>query len=90
MPIKHKSGPSKPVLPAKTAGLVTIKTDYASFPSDGRGRVRVPDGVKLRKGQRVAVTDDDADTVEAEVLAEPSNGRAEVRLNWTKVLHFAD
>lgn len=87
MAIKHKSGVRKP---ATTAGLIVIKADYASFPSDGRGRIRVPNGMRLKKGQRVAVTDDEADTVEAEVLSDPTNGRAEVRLNWNKVLHTAD
>lgn len=68
--------------------MVTLKTDLASFTGAGYGSLRVPPGVHLNPGQTIAVTDDDADTLEAEVLASTGD-KAEVRVHWDRVLHRA-
>lgn len=68
--------------------MVTLTTDLASFPGAGYGTVRVPAGTHLRAGDLVAVTDDDADTLQAEVLS-VAGDRAEIRVHWDRVLHRA-
>lgn len=68
--------------------MVVVRTDLASFSSAGYGTLRVPTGVHLDQGQTIAVTDDDADTLEAEVLA-VTGGKAEVLVHWDRVLRGA-
>lgn len=68
--------------------MVTIKTDLASFTGAGYGRLRIRPGVHLTVGEVIAVTDDEADTLEAEVLT--VNGDiAEVHVHWDRILHRA-
>lgn len=66
----------------------TFTTDLARFTSTGYGQIRHPDAAKLRRGEFIAVTDDDADTVEGEVLA-VAGQTAQVQLHLNRILHRA-
>jgi hypothetical protein len=68
--------------------MVTVKTDYASFTGAGHGTLRIPSGVHLAPGQVIAVIDDEADTLEAEVLAFTAD-KAEVRVHWDHIVRRA-
>lgn len=68
--------------------MVTLKTDLASFTGAGYGRLRVRPGSHLVVGETVAVTDDEADTFEADVLA--VNGDiADIHVHWDRILRRA-
>lgn len=69
-----------------TPPMVTFRTDLSRFTGSGFGTLREPAAASLRIGQIVAVTDEDADTLQAEVLAVRDG---EVRVNWDRVLHRA-
>lgn len=58
-----------------------LRTDLASFTGAGYGTVRVPDGVRLVPGQTIVLTDDEADSLEAEVLTTEGD-TAQVRVRW--------
>ncbi|KQV63401.1 hypothetical protein ASC64_17600 [Nocardioides sp. Root122] len=58
-----------------------LRADLASFTGAGYGVLRIPAGVHLEPGQIVAVTDDEADMLTAEVLA-VGEARANVRVHW--------
>ena len=66
----------------------TFSADLSRFTSSGHGTLHDPATAQLRPGERIAVTDDEADTLEAEVIA-VGNGSAEVQIFWDKVLHRA-
>lgn len=66
----------------------TFTTDLARFTTTGYGQVRHPDAATLRVGDLIAVTDDDADTVEAEVL-DVAGHTAHVQLHLNRILHRA-
>lgn len=68
--------------------MVIVKTDLASFTGAGYRSLRIPSGVRLAPGQTIAITDDEADTLEAEVLA-VAGDKAEVRVHWGRILHRA-
>jgi hypothetical protein len=63
--------------------LRVLHTDLASFTGAGYGSVRIPDGVELRPGQAVVLTDDEADSLDAEVLATGAD-TAQVRVRWRR------
>ncbi|WP_416957802.1 hypothetical protein ACNKF0_09460 [Nocardioides sp. T5] len=65
-----------------------MKSDLASFSSAGYGTLRVPAGSHPDAGQVIAVTDDEADTLEAEVLA-VNGDKAEVRVHWDRIVRGA-
>lgn len=69
-------------------GLAVFRTDLARFTSAGHGTLHDPRAVQLQVGQRLAVTDDGADTVEAEVLA-VRDGAADIRLHWDQIVERA-
>lgn len=71
-----------------TPPLATFRTDLSRFTTAGLGIVREAAAGSLRAGQIIAVTDDDADTLEAEVLA-VRDGEADVRVHWDRVLRRA-
>ena len=82
--------PRTRVDPTEEAGrtMRTFSTDLARFNTAGYGTLRDEGVNTLHVGDVVAVTDDDADTYEAEVLAVES-GAAQVRVRWDRVLHQA-
>lgn len=86
MPDSSHDEPYTQLLAHRTAGLPTIRTDIASFASSGRGVIAEPAAIVLRAGDRLAVTDDGADTLAAEVLTDPVAGWVEVRIDWDAVL----
>jgi hypothetical protein len=61
--------------------LRALRTDLAGFTGAGYGNIRVPDGVRLTPRQTIILTDDEADSVEAEVLT-TDDGTAHVRVRW--------
>ncbi|WP_416957799.1 hypothetical protein ACNKF0_09450 [Nocardioides sp. T5] len=61
--------------------LLVLRTDLASFTGAGHGTVRLPDGMRLSPGQTIVLTDEEADPVEAEVLAAEGTS-AHVRARW--------
>jgi hypothetical protein len=65
----------------------TFRTDLARFSTTGHGTIK-GDVAALSVGDRVAVTDDEADTLEAEVVA-VSTDSADVRIHWDRILHRA-
>lgn len=77
------------LLADRTAGLPTIRADMASVSSSGHGLMPEPVGIILRAGDRFAITDDDANTLLAEVLADPSNGTVEIKIHWDTILAYA-
>lgn len=68
--------------------MVTFRADLTRFTSAGFGILHEPAAGSLRAGQIIAVTDDDADTLQAEVLA-VRDGEADIRVHWDRVLHRA-
>lgn len=60
-------------------GVPLLQADLAGFTGAGFGTVRVPSWVRLRHGDRVAITDDEADVLDA-VVVSVTQDRAEVRL----------
>jgi hypothetical protein len=68
--------------------MLTFRADLARFTSNGFGTLRDPAAGSLRPGQLIAVTDDDADTLRAEVLA-VRDGEVDVRVRWDEVLRRA-
>lgn len=68
--------------------MQTFTTDLARFTSTGYGQVRHPGVAKLRRGDLVAVTDDGADTIEAEVL-DLVGQTAHVQVHMDRILHRA-
>jgi hypothetical protein len=68
--------------------VTTFRADLTRFTSDGFGTLHGPAAGSLHAGQRIAVTDDEADTLEAEVLA-VREGEADIRVRWDRVLHRA-
>lgn len=66
----------------------TFQVDLARFTTNGFGTLHGTATGSLHAGQRIAVTDDEADTLEAEDLA-VRDGEAEIRVHWDRVLHRA-
>ncbi len=66
----------------------TIQVDFTRFTSAGYGTIYGPKTEGLRVGQFIAITDDEADTIEAEVL-DVCGDAAKIRAHWDKVLHTA-
>jgi len=58
-----------------------IHVDFTRFTAAGIGTIYGPEAAGLRVGQIIAITDDDADTIEAEVL-EVRRDAAKVRARW--------
>ncbi len=63
----------------------TINTDLTRFSSSGHGTVYGAAVRDLQAGEHIAVTDEDANTLEAEVLR-VSEGRADIRIFWGNVM----
>jgi hypothetical protein len=66
----------------------TFNTDLARFKTAGYGTLRGDDVGTLHVGDLLAVTDNEADTYEAEVLAVDAEA-AQVHVRWDRVLHQA-
>lgn len=66
--------------------LKTFSTDLSRITSSGYGTLYGVLAAQLRPGERIAVTDEEADTLEAEVLG-VTDQSAEIRVFWDKVLH---
>lgn len=66
----------------------TLQADLARFTTDGFGTLHGQAIGSLQVGQRIAVTDDEADVLEADVLA-VREGEADIRVHWDRVLHRA-
>lgn len=66
----------------------TIQVDFTRLTSAGYGTIYGPKTEGLRVGQLIAITDDEADTIEAEVL-EVCGDAVKIRAHWDKVLHTA-
>jgi len=66
----------------------TIHVDFSRFTSAGYGMIYGPETVGLRVGQLITITDEDADTIEAEVL-EVRGDSVKVRAHWARVLRRA-
>ncbi len=65
-----------------------IHVDFTRLTSAGYGTIYGPGTEGLRVGQFIAITDDEADTIEAEVL-EVRDDAVKIRAHWNKVLHTA-
>lgn len=63
-----------------------LSADLTRFTTAGFGTLRGPEITGLRPGDTVAVTDDDADIVLAEVLAVRA-GEIDVRIHWDRTTH---
>jgi hypothetical protein len=68
--------------------LRILSADLTRITTSGLGTLRDPDVTDLRPRDTVSVTDEGADTVEAEVLAVRS-GEVDVLVHWGRVLHGA-
>lgn len=66
----------------------TIQVDFTRLTSAGYSTIYGPKTKGLRVGQLIAITDDEADTIEAEVL-EVCADAVTIRAHWDKVLHIA-
>jgi len=66
----------------------TFSTDLSRFTSNGYGTLHDPAAAELHEGERIGVTDEEADTLEAEVIRVTGEG-AEVRIFWDEVLRRA-
>jgi hypothetical protein len=66
----------------------TFNTDLARFNTAGYGTLRGQGVGTLRPGEVVSVTDDEADTYEAEVIA-VEDETAQIQVHWDRVLHKA-
>lgn len=66
----------------------TFSVDLSRFTSSGYGTLHTSVAAELHRGERIAVTDDDADTLEAEVIRVTGDA-AEIKIFWDKVLHRA-
>lgn len=66
----------------------TIQVDFTRLTSAGYGTIYGSKTDGLRVGQLIAITDDEADTIEAEVL-EVCGDAAKIHARWGKVLHTA-
>ncbi len=64
----------------------TIQVDFTRLTSAGYGTIYGPETEGLHVGQLIAITDDEADTIEAEVL-EVCGDAVKIRAHWGKVLH---
>jgi hypothetical protein len=78
------------VLPQETRRSATIRTDIASFSGSGFGTMPVPAGISLSKGDQFAITDDEADTLRAEVVSDPVDGQVAVQIYWDDILEYAE
>jgi hypothetical protein len=67
---------------------ITVHVDFTRLTSAGYGTIYGPKTIGLRAGQIIAICDDEADTVEAEVL-EVVGDAATIRAHWDKVLRSA-
>lgn len=66
----------------------TIQVDFTRLTSAGYGTIYGPKSAGLRVGQLIAITDDEADTIEAEVL-ELNGDAAKIHARWDRVLRTA-
>lgn len=66
--------------------LKTFSTDLSRVTTSGYGTLYGAVAARLHPGEHIAVTDEEADTLEAEVLR-VTNESAEIRVFWDKVLH---
>ena len=64
-----------------TEPMPVLRVDLSRFTSAGRGTVHGAAATELVVGQVVAVTDDEADVLEAEVLA-VRPGAADLQVRW--------
>ena len=62
-----------------------VHVDFTRLTSAGFGTIYGPEANGLHVGQVLAITDVEADTIEAEVL-EVSDDSATIRAHWDKVL----
>lgn len=67
---------------------MTIHVDFTRLTSAGYGTIYGPKTDGLRVGQLIAITDDEADTIEAEML-EVCGDAVRIRAHWDKVLRTA-
>lgn len=67
---------------------MTIHVDFTRLTSVGYGTIYGPKTDGLRVGQLIAITDDEADTIEAEVL-EVCGDAVKIRAHWDRVLRTA-
>lgn len=65
-----------------------ICVDFARFTSAGYGTIYGSAVVGLRLGDVIALTDVEADTIEAEVVAVHDDG-VTIHARWDKILHSA-
>ncbi len=66
----------------------TIHVDFTRLTSAGYGTIYGPKTEGLRVGELIAITDDEADTIEAEVL-EVCGDAVKIHARWDNVLHSA-
>jgi len=66
----------------------TIQVDFTRFTSAGYGTIYGSKTEGLRVGQIIAITDVEADTIEAEVL-EVCGDTVKIHARWDKVLRNA-
>jgi hypothetical protein len=64
--------------------MTVVGVDLSRFSSSGYGTARGAFTSKFTLGQIIAVTDDDADTLEATVIA-LRPGSADLRVHWDRV-----
>ena len=76
------------VEPDEDGGLAVLVPALPGFTSAGCGTVHGRAAEGPTAGERIAVTDLDADTVEAEVVAVRLDG-ADIGIHWDRILHKA-
>jgi hypothetical protein len=65
---------------------MVIHVDFTRLTNAGYGTIYGTAAKDLQVGQVIAITDADADTIEAEVI-EVCGEAAKIRAHWDKVLH---
>ena len=79
--------PTPAELRQEVPNMLTIHADLSRFNGAGYGTLHhIPSELSARRP--FAVTDDEADTLEAEVISVEAD-TAEVRVHWERVLHRA-
>ncbi len=86
--MKIKVDENLPVSEAIPMPDTTLEVDFTRLTSAGYGTIYGPKTGGLRVGQLIAITDNEADTIEAEVL-EVCGDAVKIHARWGNVLRTA-